>query len=273
MSVSMCTSSETITKGFEPGKATMDFDAALSYASKNKLPIMLDFTGSDWCKWCKLMQKNIFAKDAWENWSKKNLIVVTIDFPNNKSIVPDKFKARNESLKNEFAIQGFPTYVLLDYDGATELGRTGAGTEKTLESFISEVSKILNISNTYLKNFSSKLSDKDRAEYLKQLNELINLRSYIADWKKSKAELKRDEALEKINTIINSYILSKMPKGELDLYLNRKKVLDSLNDEFNSWIGTNPPNTQENQDKYKNYLQKIDSAQQSVDQYLEKYKD
>ena len=49
-------------EGAKLGHWTMDFDAATKLAAEKKVPLMLNFTGSDWCGWCKLMDKNVFAE-------------------------------------------------------------------------------------------------------------------------------------------------------------------------------------------------------------------
>ena len=51
--------------GVEAGKFTMDLDAAQKYAKEKKQIVLLNFTGSDWCHWCILMEKNVFEKVAW----------------------------------------------------------------------------------------------------------------------------------------------------------------------------------------------------------------
>ena len=40
----------------------MDYDAALTLAEEKKLAVFLDFTGSDWCGWCKLMDRSVFIR-------------------------------------------------------------------------------------------------------------------------------------------------------------------------------------------------------------------
>ena len=59
------------TEGAEAGVWTMDMDAAKKLAKKKKLPLVLNFTGSDWCGWCKLMEKNVFTKESWRKYAKK----------------------------------------------------------------------------------------------------------------------------------------------------------------------------------------------------------
>jgi protein disulfide-isomerase len=130
-------------EGAEPGKWTMDFDAAVKLAKEKNLPILINFTGSDWCGWCKLMDELVFAKKEWQEFAASNLVLVTIDFPNDKSIVPDKWTTRNEQLSEKWGIRGYPTYVLLDSEGATEIARLGASRNATPESFIQEMKDAL----------------------------------------------------------------------------------------------------------------------------------
>ena len=49
-------------EGASVGVWTMDFDAAVKLAGEKKLPLILNFTGSDWCGWCKLMDKNFWVR-------------------------------------------------------------------------------------------------------------------------------------------------------------------------------------------------------------------
>jgi thioredoxin-related protein len=143
------------TEGATPGQWTMDFDAATKTAAEKKLPLLLNFTGSDWCGWCKLMDEEVFAKEDWKKFAADNTMLVTLDFPKDDTIVPEKYKARNEKLKEQFGVGGYPTYIILDSDGKTVLGQLGAGKEKTPASFIEEFKAAV------------KLSDANVAAYIK----------------------------------------------------------------------------------------------------------
>ncbi len=134
---------ETLTTGVKPGQWTQDLDAARKYAKEKDLPLMLMFTGSDWCYWCKLMDANVFSADDFYKYADDHLVLVTIDFPKDKSKVPAEYQERNQKLGKEFKIRGVPTYVILKPDGQTEIGRLSAGKEKTPESFIKEVKDVL----------------------------------------------------------------------------------------------------------------------------------
>jgi thioredoxin-related protein len=127
------------TSGAKLGEWTMDYDAALVLAKKESKPILVGFIKSDSCSWCKLMEKNVFENKAWKDYAAKHLVLVTIDYPKDKSIVPTRFVQRNKDLAQEMKIHGVPWYVLLDADGKTRLAKLGGGKAKTPKSFITEI--------------------------------------------------------------------------------------------------------------------------------------
>ena len=126
------------------GTWTSDFDAAKKTSKAKNLPMMLDFTGSDWCGWCKLMDRKVFAEKAWSDWAQTNLVCVTVDFPSDETKVTPKVRAQNEKLGARFGIRGFPTFVLLAPGGEKEIGRTGCpGRDVTPQMFIDALRKTL----------------------------------------------------------------------------------------------------------------------------------
>ena len=125
-------------KGAEVGKWTQDYDAAIKVAAEKKVPIMLNFTGSDWCHWCKIMDEKVFAQDEWKTYAAKNAVLVTLDFPQDKTLVPDGFAERNAKLQAEFGVGGYPTFIILDSDGKTPLGQLGASQDASPAGFINQ---------------------------------------------------------------------------------------------------------------------------------------
>lgn len=111
-----------------------DFDLAKKRAKEENKSILVDFTGSDWCGWCIKLKKEVFDLPAFQEYAKKNLIMVELDFPKTKP-QPDKEKEQNKKLQEEYKIQGFPTIILLNSKGK-EVARTGyqaGGPEKYVE--------------------------------------------------------------------------------------------------------------------------------------------
>ena len=169
------------TDGAKLGKWTMDFDAAKKIAEEKKLPLMLNFTGSDWCGWCKLMDKNVFAEDDWKKYASENVLLVTLDFPKDKSIVPEKYVDRNTKLKEKFGVRGYPTYLILDSDGETKIGQLGAGKDKTPESFIAEFKAAVRLSPSNIEAFV-KANPKKADAYKAAIQAVTDAEKDLKDW-------------------------------------------------------------------------------------------
>jgi protein disulfide-isomerase len=92
---------------------TEDYAAALAQAKREHKNLLLDFTGSDWCGWCKKIDTDVFAQPAFVAYANKNLVLVKLDFPRQRPM-PDAVKQQNQSLKGKYNVGGFPTLILLD---------------------------------------------------------------------------------------------------------------------------------------------------------------
>ncbi len=97
-------------------KWNTNLEAAVKIAQKEHKPILVNFTGSDWCKWCKKLNAEVFTQDAFIDYAKKNLILVKIDFPRYKKL-PASVEYYNRQLATKFGVQGFPTIALLNSSG------------------------------------------------------------------------------------------------------------------------------------------------------------
>ncbi|MBS0634791.1 MAG: thioredoxin family protein [Verrucomicrobia bacterium] len=96
---------------------TTDFQAAKAAAKQQNKPMFVFFTGSDWCPWCVKMDSQILSTPEFQQALAQKLIFVKIDFPRS-SPQDDATREQNKKLKHQFDIQGFPTIILLDPNGA-----------------------------------------------------------------------------------------------------------------------------------------------------------
>lgn len=101
--------------------------------SKNRL-LLMDFTGSDWCGWCIMLDKEVFSKPEFKEYASKNLVLLELDFPRRKQM-PAETVAQNEKLLMKYGIQGFPTVVIFDSSGKPlgALGYTAGGPQAFIE--------------------------------------------------------------------------------------------------------------------------------------------
>ena len=85
-----------------------DLNKAIGQSYETKKPIMLFFTGSDWCGWCIRLQNEVFRTETFTQWAKENVILVELDFPRKKE-QPQTIKDQNRQLQQMFGVQGYPT--------------------------------------------------------------------------------------------------------------------------------------------------------------------
>jgi thioredoxin-related protein len=83
--------------------------------TENKL-VLMDFTGSDWCIWCKRLDNDTFSKQEFADYAQKNLVLVQLDYPNKKPQTP-ALKAANAALAAKYQIEGYPTVIAMKPDG------------------------------------------------------------------------------------------------------------------------------------------------------------
>lgn len=81
--------------------------ASQAAATENK-PMLLFFTGSDWCGWCHRLQREVFNTPAFTTWASSDVILVELDFPRNK-VLPQNIIEQNQMLQQQFGVQGYPT--------------------------------------------------------------------------------------------------------------------------------------------------------------------
>ena len=108
-----------------------DLVKAIEISTKEKKPLMLFFTGSDWCGWCIRLQNEVFKMPEFIEWANDNVVLVDIDFPKNKSKQSTELQQQNNLLQQQFGIQGYPTIHFVRPDkidgktNLTSLGNTG----------------------------------------------------------------------------------------------------------------------------------------------------
>ncbi|MBX2842472.1 MAG: thioredoxin family protein [Flammeovirgaceae bacterium] len=93
-----------------------DYDQAMTKAKQDDKLILLYFSGSDWCKPCIQLKKDVFESQNFKSYAEDKFILVQLDFPRlKKNRLPAQQLKHNESLAEKYNTKGeFPLVVLLD---------------------------------------------------------------------------------------------------------------------------------------------------------------
>ena len=91
----------------------IDYEEVYQKSIKEDKPIMANFTGSDWCGWCKKLKKAVFDTELFKDWAKKNVILFELDYPRRTPQNPE-IQKQNRELQQTFRqfVRGYPTVLL-----------------------------------------------------------------------------------------------------------------------------------------------------------------
>jgi len=137
-----------------------DLVKANEVAQKTKKPIFAMFTGSDWCGWCIKLQNDVFKKNEFIDWAKKNVVLMEVDFPRFKQLSPE-MQQQNNSLQQTFNVAGYPTVWMFNMAKDEKTGKFNitpigsVGYPQGAEPGKEEV-KFINDANSFLKKVTKK---------------------------------------------------------------------------------------------------------------------
>jgi thioredoxin-related protein len=94
-----------------------DFEEAKQISKETEKPILMYFTGSDWCAPCKKLKADFFDADKFINKS-KNFVLLKVDLPRRSDIISQEQKRKNMLLMQKYNRRGsFPTLVGMNSGG------------------------------------------------------------------------------------------------------------------------------------------------------------
>ncbi len=189
-----------------------DYDAALKKAEAENKHIVIDFSGSDWCGWCKRLEKEVFNTDEFRKGAKDKYVLLMVDSPNDTSLLTKRAQEQNPKLVDKFGVEGFPTVVVLNPKGeeVARMGYEKGGPKKYLEKldteitlgpeikkFIDPIEKVL---NRYDDEMQKAMEDCQRRamEYAQKLMFEEVAPKYIPLYEKAFAEAKTMKVPEKL---------------------------------------------------------------------------
>jgi len=99
------------------------YEDAVNQSKATSKPILLFFTGSDWCSWCHKLEAEVLNTPQFAESASSKFIFVLLDFPMSSKLSPT-LTAQNKQLQKKYDVRGFPSIILLDSKGQ-KIGATG----------------------------------------------------------------------------------------------------------------------------------------------------
>lgn len=118
-----------------------DLEIAKARAKASGKMILAAFEGSDWCGWCKKMEKDVYTQPDFMPRVTPRFVPVYIDSPRDRDLLSEKCRERNPELHGEYNIRGVPCVVILDTEGK-EIGRVG-GYKQDVDALMERVDALV----------------------------------------------------------------------------------------------------------------------------------
>lgn len=173
---------------------TTNYDEGVQQAKAASKPIVLFFTGSDWCGWCTKLEEEALDTAEFGEAAGGKFIFVKLDFPLYSNQDPQT-KAQNKSLQQKYDVRGFPTIVVVDPVQNQPIGtsgyRPGGG-----KAYADHLLKMVNDYSGYKQKVSALERSKYSGNDLKQLYEKSKELKLVNDSTKIvKKGMESDESL------------------------------------------------------------------------------
>ena len=106
-----------------------DFKVARAQAQAEQKPIVLDFTGSDWCGWCMTMRRMVLDTPDFYTYARNKFVLMEVDLPRDTTKMTNEQIRQNNALAQQYKVNTFPTVLVITADGQLIGGFTGGRTD------------------------------------------------------------------------------------------------------------------------------------------------
>lgn len=215
----------------------ISFAEAIEQAKASRRMIFMDCYTS-WCGPCKYMAEQVFTLEKAGDYFNSKYVNIKVDME----------KGEGKELAERFAVQAFPTFLLIDTTGTVKGRVEGAG---KLEEFIIRVEKALDEKSSvaYWEQLcqSRKLNKEEKMDYLKVLTEarqwekaqqlIDELLTGVSQKQKSSREywmIFSNPSLSPFQSPRFLYLIKH--KADFDKGVGREVVDKRLYNEYNRWV-------------------------------------
>jgi thioredoxin-related protein len=145
-----------------------DFNNAKQTARQQGKDLLIWFTGSDWCIWCKRLDAEVLSQPAFQQKFVKDFVPVRLDFPKFLQ-QPEGLKTQNAQLKatfkEKYKFTGYPTIYLADAKGVpyAQTGYQEGGAEKYVQylTFLRKARNMIDPGSEWIEDFRVALAKAD----------------------------------------------------------------------------------------------------------------
>ena len=117
----------------------VDFAEAKAKSAEEGKPILMEFTGSDWCPPCMALHDNVLTSDVFKQQIPEKFILLKLDNPRDKSKQTPEEIAQYKKLSAEYKVEGVPTIIVADATGKEQHRQVGYSRGQTAQDWVSKL--------------------------------------------------------------------------------------------------------------------------------------
>ena len=117
----------------------VDFPKAKALSAKEGKPILMEFTGSDWCPPCKALHKNVLTSAVFKKQIPAKFILLKLDNRRDKTGQAPEEIAQYKKLSSEYKVRGVPTIIITDAKGKEQHRQVGYRSSVTADQWVSKL--------------------------------------------------------------------------------------------------------------------------------------
>lgn len=196
---------------------SQDWEAIKADAAKQKKLIFID-AYTDWCGWCKVMDKNTFSNPAIGNMMNHNFVNVKLEMEKEEL---------GKLISMKYSIRSFPTYLVFNPRG--KLIYVSHGYQEAGD-FMNTLFEILNPNKHVNRPGYSNNLNEDYPEMYRTMMDTEAKKpktkkfdAWLIGWMKDHQDLSNE-----VNWAVYQRFLYQMDSNYLDLFWEQKSQLDSL---------------------------------------------
>lgn len=120
------------------------YTEAKALSEETGKPLLILFSGSDWCRPCMRLDEMVWKNDAFVPYASENVILYHADFPRRpENKLPEALQAAHNELANTYKVNGFPTVVIVQPDGKVSGKIVGNGGHTDYDSYLKKLNKLV----------------------------------------------------------------------------------------------------------------------------------
>jgi len=128
-------------KAEKPAAWSQDWSSVQAAAKESGKPILILFTGSDWCPYCVRLENNVLESQAFKDFAEDGVHLYVADFLR-RSEQPAAIERQNRALAERYDFRGFPTLYAVAPDGEA-IGKIPGYGGQPADAYVAELRDLL----------------------------------------------------------------------------------------------------------------------------------